>query len=418
MPGPPGPRLWARPVPSTTAPPPLRAPSPAVRAPWRLAAIASIPALLGVWLGYGTDTDTANILRAGQSALDGDYGWSRPPGVYVHEATTRLLDLAGGPVLVNLSSVLAGLLTLAALGWLLREEGRDPRWSVVILVSSPWWWVASTSLGDYLWALAALLGGAVATRREARILAGLAFGLAVHFRLSSLLLVGAWLLAEHLGEPDRRPALRTTATTAAIAIGTAIILFVPSWLAADRTLAFLNNEFEVTGLVTLVGRWGVKNLAFFGPLFLLVLLTRIGPLVHAASTWRTSTLVRFGLLGFAISEALYLRFPWKPLHLLPALLGIVLVVSASEDRWLRRGLVAASLVHALVTVTVAAPDTPHEATTGRLSVGITAGVLVHDVRCRLDDRDRGPWPDDPASAEAGDRAYELWDCQTDLWRGE
>jgi hypothetical protein len=371
-----------------------------------------------VWLGYGTDTDTANILRAGQSALDGEYGWSRPPGVYVHEVSTRLLDLAGDSTLVNLSSVVAGLLALAALGWLLRDEGRDPRWSMAILVSSPWWWVASTSLGDYLWALAALLGGAVAARRDARLLAGLGFGLAVHLRLSSLLLVGAWLIAEHLDEKERRPPARALLATAAVTVAVATVLFVPSWLAADRTFAFFTNELEVTGLGALVGRWGVKNLAFFGPLFAVVLLARIGPVVAAASTWRTSTLVRFGLLGFVISEAVFLRFPWKPLHLLPALVCVVLVVSASEDRGLRIGLVVAGLVHALVTVTVATPDTPHQATTGRLAVGITAGVVVHDIGCRLDDRDRGPWPDDPASVTAGDRAYRLWDCQTDLWRGE
>ena len=53
-------------------------------------------------LGYGTDIDVPNVLRAGRRWLDdGVYELSRKPGTVVHEVATAALDRVGGSVLVK-----------------------------------------------------------------------------------------------------------------------------------------------------------------------------------------------------------------------------------------------------------------------------------------------------------------------------
>ncbi|MEM9204477.1 MAG: hypothetical protein AAGC53_22785, partial [Actinomycetota bacterium] len=60
------------------------------------------------WLGYGTDIDVANVLRAGESFFDGDYQLSRPPGNLPYEIVAYLLDAGFGSVGVVIGSLLTG----------------------------------------------------------------------------------------------------------------------------------------------------------------------------------------------------------------------------------------------------------------------------------------------------------------------
>src|SRR5207244_5176832 len=139
--------------------------------------------------------------------------YSRPPGAYPYELVTRVLSHVGGSVAVDLGSLVMGFVVLAGVAMLLRDDGRPAVPVVVLIAASPWWWIATTSLGDFVWALAAVVVGAVLARRDQRIWAGAAFGFALGFRASSILLVAAWLVAEQTGA-DRRPDLRDSARTA------------------------------------------------------------------------------------------------------------------------------------------------------------------------------------------------------------
>ena len=110
--------------------------------------------------------------------------------------------------------------------------------------------------------------------------------------------------------------------------------------------------------------------------------------------------MRFSALVIVVSELLYFRFPFKPMHLLPVVAATALLIGASPlvtKRWVA-ALVVAQLIGGLVGATFAAPDVQDAARSGRVDVSITAGPLLTDVRCRLDDRDWGrgrtrrPWP--------------------------
>jgi hypothetical protein len=411
-------------VPGLGAPPvvddePLRRRLPTPRV---LAVLAGVLYLPAAALGYGTDVDITNVLRSGESLLAGDYRYSRPPGALPYEALVGVLDRVGGALAVNLASVAMAVALLVVLADLVTASWgeRGGRIAVVVVATQPWFWVAATSLGDYVFALGLLLAGASAAQRDRRVLAGLAFATAIAFRSTTVLLVAAYLLSEVLGgtaERTRDRRWRGVLVTGAVTGLVGLAWFVPSWLSVGRTGRFLQNEFETTGLLAMVGRWGVKNIAFFGVPAVIVLLVLAPVLLAGVRAVRTDVLVRFAVLVAVATELLFLRFPWKPVHLLPVLVGLAIVLAASpRTRTIHVvALVAAQLVLAVASITVAEPDITNAASSGRLHVGMTWGVVVNEIDCRLDPPHGDGWPDLDTTA-ADYAAIDVFTCQARSWR--
>ena len=383
-----------------------------------------------IGLGYGTDIDITNIRRSGETILEGNYRYSRPPGAFPHEAITGLLDAAGGSLLVNLGSALTAVVVLATLGHVVQRRHGDRAGRIVVLVAAtqPWLWVAATSLGDYLYALAFLLLGIDAAQRDHRVLAGMAFGTAIGFRSGTVLLVGAYLLAEVIGgsidddpadDPDRLRRLHWTATltTSLVTVILGAAWFVPSWLSVGRTTQFLENQLRAGPFFVMVGRWGVKNVAFFGVLTLAILVLRAPVLAAAVARFRELVLVRFAVFAAILTEALYLRFPWKPVHLLPmaVCLALLLALSPKTSNRLVAAVVASQLVFAFVSVSVARPDVVDDARSGELAPGLTRGVVLNDIDCRLDPPFEGEWPA-LDSIDSDLAAVRVFQCQARSWR--
>jgi hypothetical protein len=370
-------------------------------------------------LGYGTDIDVGNVLEAGHLWLDdGEYLISRAPGAAIHEVATAFLDDVGGSFLVNLASVAFAALALWALHELLRQEGsRIAGPAALVLATNPWFWIAATSLGDFVWAVGLLLAGAAAARRDRRVLAGLLFGLAIGCRLTTVLLVLSWLLAERVGWSSSRVTWRRSATTALVALGLGALCFVPSWLAFDRTFDFLDSQVPFDGLKSHIGRWTIKNAAFFGVLAGLVLAIGLPRLVRVWSTWRTSVTFRFALLAFVGAELAFFRFPFKLTHLIPAAMAVALVVGhfgTGAKRWIAVVIVA-QLVGGVFTTTLGTPNIESRATGGTIELGPTEGPLLTDVQCRLDDRTRGGYG---GTSPASERAVGNASCLIKTWRAE
>ena len=407
-------------------PPPTRWPSLGAM---RLAVLSGLLYLPFVGLGYGTDVDITNVLRSGESLLDGRYRYSRPPGALPYEALVGSLDRVGGPLAVNLASVAMAVGLLALLARIVGDElgERRARIAVAVVATQPWFWVAATSLGDYVFALGLLLAGVLAARHDRRVLAGLAFATAVAFRSSTAFLVWGYLLAELVGprgglagapRPAPSSRWRDVPLTGVVTAAAAVLWFVPSWLSVGRTGAFLVNEFETTGFVAMVGRWGVKNIAFFGVWGLVVLVALVPVLLDALRLTRTSVLVRFSVIAAVVAELLFLRFPWKPVHLLPVLLCLAVLLAASPRTrpWHVGALLVAHALLAVVSITVAEPDITNAATTGRLHLGTAWGVVVNDLDCRIDPPyGDGDWPDlDTPAADYA--AIDVFTCQARSWR--
>ncbi len=384
-----------------------------------LAAIVSIPLVLA---SPGNDLDVANVFRSGRAiALHLSYVPSRPPGAPVYEFIVGVLDLIGGPILTNLASVAAAVILLLGVDRLLREAGvRSGRWAVALIAANPWFVIAATSTADYVFALAFVVWAALALRTGRPVLAGVLAAASMGSRIGSGALVLALLVAElttqrgtttdggstedgidvDLGRTSRAGVF-IAGVVAAVAT---VVVFIPVAVAAGG-LSFAENDFSTSSPLVQLGRAVAKDITLLGPVATLVALLTIPALWQALKQWRTSWLVRFGLVGFATSQVLFIRFPWKMAHLLPGLLCLAILLAVALDRRpkLLIALVVLQLVFCLVRVDLIAPDDPNAATGGKVQPGLGWGPPVIDWQCRREHPD----------AYRGRQKVEVeaaWDC--------
>src|SRR3546814_17253205 len=95
-----------------------------------------------------------------------------------------------------MASVGFALLAIWSVYRLVRSDGSPwPGWASLAMAANPWFWMAATSLGDFVWALGLVLGGALAATRDRRLLAGVLFGLPLGCRSSRPPALTAWLRA-------------------------------------------------------------------------------------------------------------------------------------------------------------------------------------------------------------------------------
>ncbi len=367
-----------------------------------ITAVATLPIL---WLGYGTDLDIGHVLAAGERIRDLDYAPSRNPGVPVVEAVVAVLDPVGGHVLVNLATALALAATVIGIARLVRAWGHDNGDLVALaFLASPIVLVSGTQAADFVWATAFFSWGALMLVRGRPVPAGLLFALTLGSRSSSLLLITALLVAVGWDAANRRRAV----VAAAVTVPCAALLYVPVWLSFDRSLAFLDATDGWVSPANNTARFLLKNYAVAGVALVVVLAVATPALVRSLRNWGTDPMLRFAVLGLIATEVLFLRMPWKPAHLVPSLLALVLWVGASDRNrrpflWV---LIAAMVVNGLV---VFRPFTAHDPDTtggGDFEPAITLGWLVNDIRCRVE------YMDEPPRLESG-----AWACTLEPMRG-
>jgi hypothetical protein len=391
---------------STTrpSPPGRRELAPARLSDRALLVVTAAVTLPLIWWGYGTDIDAGYLLEAGERIRSFDYAPSRNPGVPVVEAIVAVLSPLGH-VAVNLATAAALAATVVGCARLVRAWGHD-NGDVVALafLASPVVLVAGTSTGDFVWALALFVWGALAQIRDRPVVAGVLHALAIGSRTSTVVLIAAFLVADGWDRTARRRALVAGAVTVPLALA----LFLPAWLSFDRSLGFLEHTESWNGVANNLGRFAVKVYGVAGLAMVAVVALAVPALVRSLRRWNADPLVRFGALGFAATLVIFLLFPWKPAHLVPSLLTLVLWIAASDRNrrsylWL---LVAAVALNGLVTLRLVAPDRPDASRSARFEPVLSWGLLVNDTRCRVE------FMDEPPSADSGG-----WSCTLEPLRG-
>jgi hypothetical protein len=370
-----------------------------------LAAVTAALTLPILWLGYGTDLDVAAVLRTGERIRAGGYEPSRSPGVPVFEAIVAVLDPIGGHLAINLATALALVAAVIGCARLVRSYGRANGELVALtFLACPVTLIAGSSTTDFVWALAFFIWGALTHRRGRPVAAGLLFALSIGSRGSTGLLVLAFLVAEGWPSDERRRAM----TTALVTVPLGLLLYVPAWLAFDRTLGFVDRTNGWQSVANNLGRFLYKNYATAGVLAALVLASAAPPIFRSLRRWSTDPLVRFGALGFVAAESLFLVVPWKLAHLLPALLVLLLWLSATEwNRPARLWVLAGALaVNGLVAFRPLLPDEPDASRSAAFEPTLTVGHLVNDIRCRARVMDEAPRIDS-----------EAWPCALEPLRG-
>lgn len=372
-----------------------------------LVVVVAVVCLPIFWMGWGTDIDVPNVLRATDTIRNGDYEPSRPPGVPVVEGLVAVLEPVGGHILVNLATVAAAAALVVGIARLVRQWGhRHGDLVALAFFASPVTIIASASLADFVWALAFFVWGALAHLRGRWLAAGVLFGLAGGSRISTLFVVAAFLVADGWEPAHRRRGLRAALVTGTLAV----LLYIPSWLAYDRSLDFLKNEDGFVSVGNNLGRFLYKNYAVAGVALLVVVAVALPALLRVLPKWKVDPLVRFGVLTLVVTEALFFQMPWKPAHLLPCLLGLVCWLAATDRSrrflWLVVGAVA---LNGLVSLRPLAPNNANESTSARFDPAIEWGLLANDIGCRLDVMDVVPAADDPD--------WDAWSCTLRPVRG-
>ena len=365
-------------------------------------AVVTLPIL---WLGYGTDLDIGAVLSAGQRIRDLDYAPSRNPGVPVVETIVAVLDPVGGHVLTNLVTAIALAATVVGTARLVRAWGHENGDLIALaFLASPIVLISGTQTADFVYATAFFVWGALALVRGHPVPAGVLFALTLGSRSSSLLLVTALLVAV-AWDPEHR---RRTFLATAIAVPGAALLYVPVWLSYDRSLRFLDATDGWVSLPNNLARFLIKNYAVVGLAAVVVLVVAAPALVRSLRNWGVDPMLRFGVLGLFATEVLFLRMPWKPAHLVPSLLALVLWIGASGRN--RRSflwvLVAAMAVNGLVVFRPFTADDPDTTGGGDFAPAITLGWLANDIRCRVEHMDEPPDLDSGA-----------WACTLEPMRG-
>jgi hypothetical protein len=131
-------------------------------------------------------------------------------------------------------------------------------------------------------------------------------------------------------------------------------------------------------------------------------------LLASLKRWSREPLVRFSVLALVATEALFLQFPWKGVHLLPAVMALVLWIAATtrNTRPFLWALVAAGVINGLVAFRPLAPDRPDNSRGARWEPTLQPGLVLNDIDCRLDFMSEEPHIDNGA-----------WDCTLKPVRG-
>ena len=354
-------------------------------------------------LGAGTDLDAGSVLYSGRRIVHGGYVASRPPGSPVHETIAGVLDAVFGGWAINLMSLFAAVVLCAAVWLLLAREGVPRPWLAAALVAaSPWFQIASTSTVDFVAAAALLVCGALALRHGRSVTAGVLCGLSVGMRISGVLIVIAMIAAEATGDGKQR---RRAFNAFVVAAGIGALAFVAPFLAANDSVVFAQNDFRTGSAVSQLGRAVAKNIAYLGPLAVIAVALALPAIWHLRTQWSQRWIVRFATVGFVLSEALFVRFPWKMGHLIPAMMCLALLLAEAlrDRRVLFITIVIAQLAIGVVNVELLRPDVPNSATRASITFRVRPGPLVVDTLCRLDDRDA-------ARSRDVTRTEAVWNC--------
>jgi hypothetical protein len=370
-----------------------------------LVAITAAVTLPILWLGYGTDLDIGFVLDAGARIRDFDYVPSRNPGVPVVEAIVAVLDPVGGHVLVNLATAAALAATVVAVARLVTAWGHDNGDLVALaFLASPIVVISGTQTADFVWAVAFLSWGALLLVRRHPVAAGVLLALSLGSRSSTLLLVAALLVAVGWDRDERR----RVATAAAVAAPLAALLYVPVWLSYDRQFDFLDATDGWVDLSNNLARFLLKNYAVAGLALALLVAVALPALLRSLRRWGDDPMVRFAVLALVATELLFLRMPWKPAHLVPCLLALVLWIGASDRNrrpflWL---VVGAMVLNGLVTFRPFIADAPDSTGGADFEPAVTSGWLLNDIRCRA------RYMHDPPRIDSG-----AWACTLEPMRG-
>jgi len=357
---------------------------------WLLVVLAAALYIPLAFLGYGSDSDSYNVVRTGQYFVETlDYIPSRLPGYFVHEFFVYFLNLAGGSLLSNLGTVTMALLMLASFNrvcqFLLVPHANL---LTLIFMLHPFVWVNAASTIDYLWALGFAFLGFECLLRKKYIPAAIFLALAIGSRLSTVLIVGLFFLFTFINTKDQRRRLFLTGLAAALL---SFVLYIPAldFLEWDvsRWLVLSTGDPVLWTPLLRIGRFLYKNVMFLSipaALWLVYLLFRgLRNGILQIKKWGILTWLCLAVI--LATEVLFLQAPIEMEYLLPLLPFALILLGkgyAYRPQYLLILLVLVFIAN-FIWINPAHSTTPNQTSGVIYGLWIEKGYLLQDITTRL-----------------------------------
>lgn len=357
---------------------------------WVILTVAAVVYLPLIFLGYGSDSDSYAVVRAGQNfAATLDYVPSRLPGFLVHEIFTYFLNLIGGSLLTNLGTVGISLLMLASFYKLcISLSISQPALLTLILMLHPVVWVNAGSTIDYMWALGFAFYGFTRLLSKNFLSASILLALGVGCRLSTLVLVGLFLIFVFFRSPKDRTKVLITGISTLVIVG---VFFLPplDFLEWDfsRWLVLSKGEPALWTPLLRIGRFLYKNIMFWGLPAVLWLVVISGSLILKPRLRARVALDLVAWLSIAVIivyEILFLVAPIELEYLLP-LLPFTLILAS---KWNRNPgylviLFLLIFISNFLWINPARSTTPNQTSEVIYGLWLEKGYLMQDISARL-----------------------------------
>lgn len=275
------------------------------------------------WSGYGTDYDSYAMIRSGRDFwLNGFYHYSRGPGNLIPELVIGGASILGGHYLTNLISALLGIGTLYLMHQLLRKAFTEEQsvFITLMVALNPWYVIASSSSMDYVYSLFMGFAGLTFLSKNKLIPATLLFALAISSRLTTIILIGIIYLYYLYIRFDEKnfTEIRNLFISGVTLLILVVILFIPSWYAADCTFKFLEYGIGDWTIVEFLARIIYKNIYLVSPLILLVVGALIVKGLYKKSfRFEITPAVVAGASMIMIMELLFIKIPCEIPYLVP-----------------------------------------------------------------------------------------------------
>jgi hypothetical protein len=183
--------------------------------------------------GHGTDPDAWRVaLTAHYFYEHGDYFPSRLPGNPLHELVTALF-IPGGWIATNLSTAAVSLVGVLLFARIVQLLGLPCRGLLVTAFAfTPLLIINSISTMDYMWTLTAILAAYYCLLRGAPLWTGIFVGIAIGFRLQSLIVLPAfaYLLWRTGGRSSIPPMTLAAAGVGLLAYAPVLVVYGPDFL--------------------------------------------------------------------------------------------------------------------------------------------------------------------------------------------
>lgn len=344
-----------------------------------------------IFLGYGSDYDSHNVVWAGKNFAETlDYVPSRVPGFPIYELITFIFNIIGGSILTNLASLGMSLLILSNF-MRISKANQVPNYRLLTLIFMlhPYYLVNSTCTMDYLFAFGFAFLGLVKFNQRKFFAAGVLMALGIGSRLTTGLVAAVFYFWAFFTQKEDRGKIILAGVVTTICT---LLFYVPSIDFAEWDFSYISPSVGTAVYWTpilRIGRWVYKTIYFWSPPVIIILAWGILRLLTKRAKWpllENRSLPWASIAMIFVIQAFYMYIPTEPAYMIPTIpfWMILMGIAFADKKKVLYILLALVILSNFVSFNVARPDKVNQATGAQYGLWIEPGHLVKDVTKRIE----------------------------------